>query len=102
MNECRRHDRTAVPPQRAVWLWLGVALAACGFIAGCKSTSEGCQRQIAACLTRCDASGVDLHPSIKTDNPQNTITKCESDCQKCRSTPGPAPVGPPTPTGTAP
>jgi hypothetical protein len=77
----------------------GVVLA--GWLFGCKSGFEPCQREMSACLKECEATGGDLNP-LPTKTPQNTMTPCETRCQNCRATPSAAPSGTPTPTGTAP
>jgi hypothetical protein len=74
-------------------LWIGLA--------ACKTSAPTCQRQVADCLKRCDASGADPKPT-PGNTPQNTLSSCEAKCQSCREEAAPKPAGPPTLTGNAP
>lgn len=76
---------------------------ACGvWLCSCATTvSSECKQDIANCLKRCESADPDTHPALASP-PQSTQTECEARCQ-CRAKPSkPAPMGRPTPTGTAP
>jgi hypothetical protein len=49
----------------------------------CKTVDPVCQRQIDACLQRCDPAGNESPPANEL-NPQDSQTACERECQRCR------------------
>lgn len=67
------------------------------------SVSAECRKRMADCIARCEAADPGMAPA-KTNSSQTSLTECEAHCQCADPTQGssPAPVGKPTPTGTAP
>jgi hypothetical protein len=59
-----------------------LVIAGCALCA-CKTVDPVCQKQIDACLLRCDPAGNESPPSNEL-NPQDSQSWCEERCQHCR------------------
>jgi hypothetical protein len=59
---------------------------------------------VADCLRRCDDTGANPAPEIRSSSNQNIMSACEKACQHCHpeTASTPASSGQPTYTGTAP
>jgi hypothetical protein len=73
---------------------------ACWALTACASVSDGCRKDYAECVKRCEKSTDDRSTQDEVPTPENTMSDCESRCS-CRDPAPPKAAGKPTPTGYA-
>ncbi len=74
----------------------------CSIASACASVSDSCRKEASDCIRRCEATTDDRGVDNELLQPENTMSRCESQCGCRGSGAPPKPAGKPTPTGNAP